>query len=220
MKIAILGATGNVGSHLVTAALDGGHEVVAYARRPDAVRRRAGLTVVTGELNDEMGLARAFAGADAVVSVIGVALRAKKPIDLMQRSLPMITRAMAKAGVDRLVVVSAFGVGDTAAKASPFARLIYRTLVAKIFKDKELSEKVLPTSGLNWTTVYPVNLKDAPAAPVAAVKNLTEVGSVPGLPTLPFSNAAAALLQITADRSLSGQRILVTTEKGWKPKRG
>lgn len=219
MKIAILGATGNVGSHLVTAALDAGHEVVAYVRRPDAMQRRAGLTVVMGELDDEVGLARAFTGADAVISAIGVPMGAKKPIDLMQRSLPLITRATTKAGVDRLVVVSAFGVGDTAAKASGFARLIYRTVVAKIFKDKELSEQVLPDSGLNWTAVYPVNLKDAPAKPAVAVKNLAEVGSVPGLPTLPFENAAGALLKIAADRSLSGQRVLVTTQKGWKPKR-
>jgi putative NADH-flavin reductase len=149
MKIVILGATGNVGSHLVTEALDRGHEVVAYVRRPDAVKPRAGLTVVPGTLDDEEAMAKAFAGADAVVSAIGVALRAKKPIDLMQRSLPLITRAAASAGVGRLVVVSAFGVGATAAKASPLAKLIYRTLVAKIFKDKELSEKVLPGSGLN-----------------------------------------------------------------------
>jgi uncharacterized protein YbjT (DUF2867 family) len=220
MKIVILGATGNVGSHLVTAALDRGYEVVAYVRNPDAVKRRAGLSVVRGGLDDEAALAKAFVGADAVVSAIGVSLRAKKPIDLMQRSLPLITRAAKSASVDRLVVVSAFGVGDSAAKASPLARLIYGTLVAKIFADKELSEKVLPGSGLNWTTVYPVNLKDAPAVPAAVVKRLGEVGKVPGMPTLPFENAAMALLDITADRSLSGQRVLVTTEKGWKPQRG
>jgi hypothetical protein len=108
-----------------------------------------------------------------------VALRAKKPIDLMRRSLPLIVRAVTDAGVDRLVVVSAFGVGDTAAKASPFAKLIYRTLVAAVFKDKELSEKVLPGSRLNWTIVYPVNLREAPAVP-AAVKELSEVAAVPG----------------------------------------
>jgi putative NADH-flavin reductase len=218
MKIVILGATGNVGSHLATEALDRGHEVLAYVRNPDAVARRAGLVVVQGSLDDEETMAKAFAGADAIVSAIGVPLRAKKPIDLMQRTLPVITRAAESAGVDRLVVVSAFGVGDTAAKASPLAKLIYSTLVAKIFKDKELSERVLPNSGLNWTTVYPVNLKDAPPTPATAIEPLDRVGKVPGLPTLPFKNIAAALLQIAADRSLAGQRVLVTTEKGWKPK--
>ncbi|MEU1163092.1 NAD(P)H-binding protein [Streptomyces sp. NPDC005921] len=162
------------------------------------------------------GLSKAFAGADAVVSCIGVPLRAKKPIDLMRRTLPVITRATRNAGIQRFVLVSAFGVGDTARKGSFLARLVYRTVVAPIFKDKELAEEILPSTGLNWTTVYPVNLKDAPAAPSAAVKRLDQVAKVPGLPTLPFANAATALLDIVTTEDPSEQRLLITTETGWK----
>ncbi|WP_406326883.1 NAD(P)-dependent oxidoreductase [Streptomyces sp. NBC_00203] len=217
MKIVVLGATGNIGSHLTKEALSQGHEVVAYVRNPDAVRPQAGLTVVQGSLDDRSAMAKAFAGSDAVISAIGVALRAKKPIDLMQRTLPVITAAAQDAGVERFVLVSAFGVGDTAAKASFLGRLVYRTVVAAIFKDKELSEKSLPASGLNWTIVHPVNLKEAPAAPAATVKRLEQVAKVPGLPTLPFANVASALVDIAGDRGLAGQRVLVTTEKGWQP---
>ncbi|GAB7111032.1 SDR family oxidoreductase [Streptomyces phaeofaciens JCM 4814] len=217
MKIVVLGATGNIGSHVVKEALSQGHEVVAYVRNPDAVQRRAGLTVVQGSLDDPAALAKAFAGSDAVISAIGVALRAKKPIDLMQRTLPVITAAAQDAGVERFVLVSAFGVGDTAAKASFLGRLVYKTVVAAIFKDKELSEQSLPASGLNWTIVHPVNLKEAPAVPAVAIKRLDQVAKVPGLPTLPFANVARALVEIAGDRALAGQRVLVTTEKGWKP---
>jgi putative NADH-flavin reductase len=218
MKIAVLGATGNIGSRVIDEALARGHEVVAYVRRADAVRARARLTVVQGSLDNEPAMAKALAGSDAVICCIGAPLRGKKPVDLMRRSLPVITGAAMLAGVHRFVLVSAFGVGDTAAKASPLARLIYRTLVAAIFKDKELSEEILPSTGLNWTTVYPVNLKDAPAAPAAAVKRLREVAKVPGLPTLPLANIATALLDIAADTGLAGERVLVTTQKGWRPK--
>ncbi|MGW1964665.1 NAD(P)-dependent oxidoreductase [Streptomyces sp. NPDC001935] len=219
MKIVVLGATGNIGSHVVKEALSQGHEVVAYVRNPDAVQRQTGLTVVRGPLDDRAALAKAFAGGDAVISAIGVALRAKKPIDLMQRTLPVITAAVQDAGVERFVLVSAFGVGDTAAKASFLGRLVYRTVVAAIFKDKALSEQNLPVTGLNWTIVNPVNLKEAPAVPAATVKPLDQVGRVPGLPTLPFANVARALVEIAADRGLAGQRVLVTTEKGWKPQK-
>ncbi|MFI1031590.1 NAD(P)-dependent oxidoreductase [Streptomyces sp. NPDC020951] len=217
MKIVVLGATGNIGSHVVKEALSQGHEVVAYVRNPDAVQRQAGVTVVQGSLDDRAALAKAFVGSDAVISAIGVALRAKKPVDLMQRTLPVVTAAARDAGVERFVLVSAFGVGDTAAKASFLGRLVYRTVVAAIFKDKELSEESLPASGLNWTTVHPVNLKEAPAAPAATVKRLDRVAKVPGLPTLPFANVARALVEIAGDRGLAGQRLLVTTEKGWRP---
>ncbi|GAA3828035.1 SDR family oxidoreductase [Streptomyces coacervatus] len=217
MKIVVLGASGNIGSHVVKEALSQGHEVVAYVRNPDAVERQPGLTVVQGSLDDRSAMTKAFAGSDAVISAIGVALRAKKPIDLMQRTLPVITAAAQGAGVERFVLVSAFGVGDTAAKASFLARLVYRTVVAAIFKDKELSEQSLPATGLNWTIVHPVNLKEAPAVPAATIKNLDRVAKVPGLPTLPFANVARALIEIAGDRGLARQRVLVTTEKGWKP---
>ncbi|MFE2963700.1 NAD(P)-dependent oxidoreductase [Streptomyces sp. NPDC059340] len=217
MKIVVLGATGNIGSHVVKEGLSQGHEVVAYVRNPDAVQPRSGLTVVRGSLDDRAAMAKAFAGSDAVISAVGVALRAKKPIDLMRRTLPVVTAAAQDAGVERFVLVSAFGVGDTVAKASFLGQLVYKTVVAAIFKDKELSEKSLPVSGLNWTIVHPVNLKEAPAAPAATVKRLDQVGKVPGLPTLPFANVARALVEIAGDRGLAGQRMLVTTEKGWKP---
>ncbi|MFG2941386.1 NAD(P)-dependent oxidoreductase [Streptomyces sp. NPDC048282] len=217
MKIAVLGATGNIGSRFLEQALCQGHEVIAYVRRADALAPRAGLTVVQGSLDDEAALSKAFVGADAVLSCIGVPLRAKKPIDLMRRTLPVITRATRDAGIQRFVLVSAFGVGDTARKGSFLARLVYRTVVARIFKDKELAEEILPSTRLDWTTVYPVNLKDAPAAPSAAVKRLDQVAKVPGLPTLPFANAATALLDIVTTGDPSEQRLLITTETGWKP---
>ncbi|MEW1718240.1 NAD(P)-binding oxidoreductase [Streptomyces sp. NPDC093109] len=216
MKIVVLGATGNIGSHVVKEALSRGHEVVAYVRNPDAVRPRAGLTVVGGSLDDRPAMAKAFAGADVVISAIGVALRAKKPVDLMRRTLPVITDAVKDAGVERFVLVSAFGVGDTAAKASFVGRLVYRTVVAAIFQDKEAAEEGLAATGLNWTIVHPVNLKEAPAVPAVTVRRLDRVARVPGLPTLPFENVARALVEIAADRDASGQRLLVTTEKGWK----
>ncbi|MFJ5305048.1 NAD(P)-dependent oxidoreductase [Streptomyces sp. NPDC088350] len=196
MKIVVLGATGNIGSHVAKEALSQGYEVVAYVRNPDAVQPQSGLTVVRGSLDDRAALAKAFVGSDAVISAIGVALRAKKPVDLMQRTLPVVTAA---------------------AKASFLGRLVYKTVVAAIFKDKELSERSLSASGLNWTIVHPVNLKEAPAAPAATVRRLDQVAKVPGLPTLPFANVARALVEIAGDRGLAGQRVLVTTEKGWKP---
>jgi Zn/Cd-binding protein ZinT len=53
------------------------------------------------------------------------------------------------------VLVSAFGAGDTAAKASGFARLVYRTVLKGFLADKAVAERALSESGLNWTTVYP-----------------------------------------------------------------
>lgn len=213
MKLAILGATGKTGAHLVNQALDAGHEVVAYVRRPEALPKRERLTAVKGELDDVDAMAQAFAGADAVISCVGPKLDLKAILNttLMQRYLAPITRAVEQAGVDRFVLMSAFGVGDTAAKASFPARLAYKTAMASIFGDKAKAEQVLPSTRLNWTAVYPVMLHEAPKLPQVTVRPIAAVDHVPGLPKLPFANVASVLLDLAGDPARSGQRLLVTT---------
>lgn len=167
-----------------------------------------------GAAEDTEALTAVARGADAiVVSITG----AMKDATFMQRTLPGIIEAAKRAAVSRIVRVSAFGAGDTAAKASGFARAIYRTVLAKFFHGKAAADKLLQSSDLGWGIVYPVNLKDAPALPEGAVvKPLAQVAKVSGLPTLPFDNAATALLEIVESDAATGQRLLVTTPKGWK----
>jgi putative NADH-flavin reductase len=67
MKIALIGATGNVGQRVTAEALSRGHEVIAIARNVDAVEARPGVTPVKADLTDKAGIAAAIEGADAVV---------------------------------------------------------------------------------------------------------------------------------------------------------
>lgn len=211
MNLVILGATGHLGAAVVDRAVADGHSVTAYARRPEAVASRDGVRVVGGPLDDVAAMASAFTEADAVISCVGAK-------GLMQRALPTIASALGTANVPRFVLVSGFGVGDTKTKASPFARLIYRTVVGSLFDDKDRAEKaVLPTLGTNWAVAYPVNLKGGARLASADVVPLDAVASVPGLPTLPFANVAEALLQLAGDDGPSGRRMLITTPGGWRP---
>ncbi|MFF2050429.1 NAD(P)-dependent oxidoreductase [Leifsonia sp. NPDC058194] len=215
MRIVVLGATGNVGSRLTAQAARAGHQVVAFARRPDAVAAGEGIVVAAGAVEDTAALTAAAHDADVVVvSITG------KTSDgtFMQDRLPGIIEATRQAGVRRLVLVSVFGAGDTAAKASGFARLIYKGLLRAFLKDKAASDQILQRSGLEWTIVYPVNLKASPApAQKAAVTPLSEVRKVPGLPTLSMDGAATALLDVVSDPGTIGERLLITTPTGWKP---
>lgn len=214
MKIVIVGATGNVGSRTVKEALAAGHEVVAYARRPEAVQKAPGLSVIGGDVADADALASASEGADAVVVAV---TGPTKDATFMQRAMPAIIEAVRRSGARRIILVSAFGAGETAQKASGFARLVYRTVLGRFFADKAAADELLATSGLDHTIVYPVNLKDAPALPQVAVEPLERVAKVPGLPTLPFENVASALVGIATDPATSGARLLVTTPTGWRP---
>jgi len=67
MKIALIGATGNVGQRIVKEATDRGHEVVAIARDPSKLPPQSGVTPVQADLSDDARLQAAIAGADVVV---------------------------------------------------------------------------------------------------------------------------------------------------------
>jgi nucleoside-diphosphate-sugar epimerase len=68
MRIAITGANGFVGRHLVAAARARGHEVVGVVRRPHEHEASRGLSWVHGDLEQPDSLHAAFEGADVVVA--------------------------------------------------------------------------------------------------------------------------------------------------------
>lgn len=68
--LAITGGTGFLGGHVVRLALEAGHEVRALTRRPRPAR--AGVTWISGALDDEGALRELATGADAIVHVAGV----------------------------------------------------------------------------------------------------------------------------------------------------
>ncbi|MBV9882592.1 MAG: NAD(P)-dependent oxidoreductase [Sphingomonadaceae bacterium] len=67
MKIALIGASGNVGRRIAAEALSRGHEVIAIARDASKIDAQPGVTAVQADLRDKTGIARAIEGADAVV---------------------------------------------------------------------------------------------------------------------------------------------------------
>ena len=70
MKIALIGATGNIGSRVLNEALTRGHSVTAIARKTAALDARPGLNVQAADLHQPAALAPVLAGHDAVVSAV------------------------------------------------------------------------------------------------------------------------------------------------------
>ncbi len=94
MKIAIIGATGNMGTRLTTEAVSRGHEVVAISRSPDKMKGPK-VTPVTANTSDEAALAAAIKGCDAVILSVKFSENDIKPT----------FAAVRKAGVNRLAIV-------------------------------------------------------------------------------------------------------------------
>ncbi|MBF6225262.1 NAD(P)H-binding protein [Nocardia abscessus] len=74
MKIAVVGATGMVGSRVVNEAANRGHELVAVCRKLPPATLPAGVTAVEGDANDPDRMSELFDGADAIVAATRPAL--------------------------------------------------------------------------------------------------------------------------------------------------
>src|SRR5215472_6968329 len=73
MKLLIAGATGATGLELMEQALEAGHTVTAFARRPASVRlKHPNLKVHQGDILDYAAVKAAVRGQDAVLSALGV----------------------------------------------------------------------------------------------------------------------------------------------------
>lgn len=66
--IALIGASGNIGSKITKELLDRGHTVTAICRNPDTMDAQEGVTTVSGDMLNPEQLAETLKGHDAVIS--------------------------------------------------------------------------------------------------------------------------------------------------------
>lgn len=67
MKIALIGATGNIGAKVLNEAVNRGHAVTGIVRNPDKLKSGKNVTAVGCDLAEEKKLAGAIKGHDAVI---------------------------------------------------------------------------------------------------------------------------------------------------------
>jgi uncharacterized protein YbjT (DUF2867 family) len=142
-KIAVTGATGRLGSHLVEILEQRGHDVVPIARSK-------GVDVVSGE-----GLEEALAGAETIIdAATGPSPDQEEATAFFTASARNLQRAGAAAGAKRIVVVSIIGIdkfhgGYNAAKMAQEQTLLEGPLPVRIVRAAQFHEFVEPLVG--WT---------------------------------------------------------------------
>ena len=109
MKIALLGATGFVGSALLNEALGRGHEVTAIVRHPEKLERRERLTAKAGDVGDVGRLAMLIHGHDALISAFNPGWKNPNLYDEQVRGTASIIAALKKAGITRVLWVGGAG---------------------------------------------------------------------------------------------------------------
>ena len=136
MTIAVTGATGRVGRHVVDVLEAKGHDVVA-------ISRSHGVDVITGD-----GLEEALTGVDAIVdTATGPSPDERAATDFFTTSAGNLQAAGAKAGVQRVVVVSIVGCdrfssGYNAAKIAQERAMLSGPIPATILRAAQFHEFV------------------------------------------------------------------------------
>ena len=152
MKLFVIGATGRTGREVVEQALARGHQVTAFVRSPGGIKlKNERITVIKGNAMDEDQLADAMQNHDAVVSTLGPR-EVFKPTSMLHDSAFAITRAMQRAVIKRLVVLSA------AAHFPGIANRIAGLIMRNHMRDSLAMEEVVQGNGLDWTIARPPRL--------------------------------------------------------------
>lgn len=109
MKIAVIGATGFVGSTILKEALDRGHEVTAIARHTENIKPQNNLKVVKSDVMDSDDLAKILKGNDVVVSAYNAGWNNPDLYNEFLKGSKSIQQAVKKSGVKRLIVLGGAG---------------------------------------------------------------------------------------------------------------
>lgn len=211
-RIVLLGASGATGQQVIRVAAERKLSVVAQVR--DAARAGAfeGLPrveVVEAPLSDLDRLADAMAGADAVVSALGVASRS--PDAMPSEHMGTVAEAMKRAGVDRYVGISGAGLtleGEQKKLMGRFMSWLVERMAPAVVEDKRREYRFLRQSDLRWTLARAPRLTDA--APTGQVATANDR---PPSFELTRGDAAAFLLDAIERDDLVGEAPYVSSKK-------
>jgi len=145
VRIALTGATGFVGRAMARELAGRGHHLTCLVRsdpRPGQLPAE-GVTVARGDILSPDSLARAFAGCDALIHLVGIIReRSGASFEAVHvRGTNNVIEAAAASGVRRIVHMSAAGTRPGAA--------------SRYHQSKWRAEESVRASGLEWTILRP-----------------------------------------------------------------
>jgi putative NADH-flavin reductase len=157
MKLAVFGATGATGKHLVELALAAGNDVVAFARNASRVgQSHERLTIIQGELTDAPAIERAVNGADAVISLLGPRPREDIKSKPLATGMKNIIAAMRKSNTRRLIISSTPSAADPSDLPDfKFKVLItiVKSLMRPAYEEIVNVARIVRDSNPDWTIV-------------------------------------------------------------------
>ena len=109
MKVAVFGATGTIGKHLISQSLDQGHEVTAFSRNKSKLQeyKHSNLKTIEGDVFNPTDVARAVQDQEVVIIALGSGK--SRTSRVRSEGAKHIIAAMKAHGVGRLICQSTLG---------------------------------------------------------------------------------------------------------------
>lgn len=163
-RVLVIGATGGTGRQLVQQALDQGHQVTAFVRKPSKLKiEHANLRIVKGDVLDYASLESAMQGQSAVLSALGHK-RFFYPNKIQSDGMRNILRAMKACDVPRLICETALGIGNSVGRLGlPHTFFILPLILPFYMWDKLRQEELIVASDRDWIIVRPGVLRNGDA---------------------------------------------------------
>lgn len=155
MKIVVFGASGRVGQHVVSLALEKGMEVTAFVRTPSKLQiSHPFLHIYHGNAFQAEDVATAIKGHDAVVSCLASSKGLKESNEL-GRMIDHIVLGMEQHHVKRIVYVASAGIFGEIPGIS--GKLIMKTLKYPLIDHRRAVDTIIKYN-LDYTIVRPLGL--------------------------------------------------------------
>lgn len=156
MKIAVVAASGRIGSRIVNEALDRGHEVRAVVRHPEKITlQNPRLTVAQGDALDAKSLADAIRGAEVVISAYSPGFGPNDDQSLFSVAAQNLIEAVKQTDAQRLIMVGGAG----SLEVAPGVRLVDTPEFPDFVRPHSLagaeSFRILRESDIDWTYFSP-----------------------------------------------------------------
>src|SRR5438105_1935176 len=120
---------------------------------------------MAGDALDMATVKRALNGVDAVMQSLGVAAAPElvfQPTRFFSNATRVLVTAMEEAQVKRLICVTGFGAGDSRGGGGFLYSAAFHLLLGRVYDDKDVQERLVRTSKLDWVIVRPVILTNGP----------------------------------------------------------
>ena len=160
MKIALIGATGFVGTAVLAELLRRRHPVTAVLRNPAAVAPQAGVTIAVADAYDAEAIALAVRGHEAVISAFNPGWNAPDLYYQFLRGSAAIERGVEASGVLRLLVVGGAGslfvaTGMQLVDTPDFVDHVPANIVPGAQAARDALARLRGNTALQWTFLSP-----------------------------------------------------------------